>query len=70
MAFLNFDASQVDPSVAYEAIPADKYLVEITDSETKPTKNGNGTLLQFEYTVIARGHLDVKLVANQVGDVA
>jgi len=52
MAFLNFDASQVDPSVAYEAIPADKYLVEITDSEMKPTKNGSGTLLQLEYTVI------------------
>ena len=52
MALLNFDASQVDPSVAYEAIPADKYLVEITASETKPTKNGSGTLLQLEYTVI------------------
>jgi hypothetical protein len=52
MAYLNFDASQVEPSVAYEAIPADKYLVEITASEMKPTKSGNGTLLQLEYTVI------------------
>lgn len=52
MAYLNFDASQVDPSVAYEALPADKYLVEITASEMKPTKNGSGTLLQLEYTVL------------------
>ncbi|MCL2624372.1 MAG: DUF669 domain-containing protein [Planctomycetaceae bacterium] len=52
MAYLNFDASQVDPSVPFEAIPSDKYLVEITDSEMKPTKNGSGTLLQLEYTVI------------------
>ena len=52
MALLNFDASQVDPSVGYEALPAGKYLVEISDSEMKPTKAGNGEMLQLEFTVI------------------
>jgi hypothetical protein len=52
MALLNFDASQVDPSVGYEALPAGKYLVEITDSEMKATKAGTGEMLQLEFTVI------------------
>ena len=52
MALLNFDASQVAPSVPYETLPPGKYLVEITDSELKPTKAGNGEMLQLEFTVI------------------
>lgn len=52
MAILNFDASQVDPSTAFEALPAGKYLVEITDTEMKPTKAGTGEMLQIEFTVI------------------
>ena len=52
MAILNFDASQVDPSVPYETLPPGKYLVEITDTEMKPTKTGTGEMLQIEFTVI------------------
>jgi len=52
MALLNFDASQVAPSVPYETLPAGKYLVEITDTELKPTKAGTGEMLQIEFTVI------------------
>lgn len=52
MAILNFDATQVDPSTAYEPLPPGKYLVEITESEMKATKSGNGEMLQLEYTVI------------------
>ena len=52
MAQLNFDASQVEPAVPFEAIPSDKYVVEITHSEFKPTKSGNGSYLEFEYTVL------------------
>ena len=52
MAQLNFDASQVDPSQPFEAIPSDKYVVEITHSELKPTKAGNGSYLEIEYTVL------------------
>ncbi|HBT77302.1 MAG TPA: hypothetical protein DEB39_10365 [Planctomycetaceae bacterium] len=52
MAQLNFDASQVDPSQPVEAIPSDKYNVEITKSELKPTKTGNGSYLELEFTVL------------------
>ncbi len=52
MAQLNFDASQVDPAQPFEAIPSDKYVVEITNSELKPTKSGNGSYLEIEYTVL------------------
>ena len=52
MAQLNFDASQVDPSQPIEAIPSDKYNVEITKSELKPTKNGNGSYLELEFTIL------------------
>jgi len=53
MAQLNFDASQVDPSVPYEAVPSDKYIAEITKSEMKPTKAGDGSYLEIEYTILA-----------------
>jgi len=52
MAQLNFDASQVDPSVPFEAVPSDKYTAEITKSELKPTKAGDGSYLEIEYTII------------------
>ena len=52
MAQLNFDASQVDPSVPFEAVPSDKYIAEITKSELKPTKAGDGSYLEIEYTII------------------
>ena len=52
MAQLNFDASKVDPALPYEAVPSDRYLVEITKSELKPTKAGDGSYLEFEYSIL------------------
>ena len=39
----NFDANQVDPSVALDPLPAGKYLAVVSESELKPTKTGVGT---------------------------
>ncbi len=47
-----FNASNVDPAVEFEPIPAGKYLAIITDSEMKPTKNGNGSFLDLTFQVI------------------
>lgn len=47
----NFDASQVDPAVSFEPIPAGKYIAAITDSELKPTKTGGGKYLQLSFQV-------------------
>lgn len=47
-----FDANQVDPNFAFEAIPAGKYLSVITESEMKHTKSGVGQYLQITFQVI------------------
>ncbi len=52
-AALNFDASQVAPSVAPEAKPAGWYICMATASEMKPTKDGNSQFLEFEFTILA-----------------
>lgn len=53
MAQLNFDASQVAPSVAPEAKPAGWYPCMMTASEMKPTKDASGAYLECELTILA-----------------
>lgn len=52
MPILNFDASQIEPSSPLDPIPAGKYVAEITASDLKPTKKGDGTYLELEFTVL------------------
>ncbi len=53
MANLNgFNANEVEPTTAFEPLPAGKYLAAITASEIKPTKKGDGSYLQLEFTVL------------------
>jgi hypothetical protein len=52
----NFDANQVDPSVALDPLPAGKYTAVISDSEYKPTKTGGGKYLQLTFQVIDGEH--------------
>ncbi len=53
MADLNgFNANTVEPSTAFEAIPAGKYIAAIVESQTKPTKNGGGSYLQLTFQVL------------------
>jgi len=52
MAQLNFDAREVKPSAAPDPIPAGKYLVEISESEMKETKNKDGSYLELVFTVL------------------
>ncbi|CAG0972356.1 hypothetical protein PHYC_01318 [Phycisphaerales bacterium] len=48
----NFDANNVDPSVALDPIPAGKYIAVITETEMKPTKTGGGKYLQLTFQVL------------------
>ena len=48
----NFDANNVDPSVALGPIPAGKYIAVITETEMKPTKAGGGKYLQATFQII------------------
>jgi len=53
MADLNgFNANTVEPSTAFEAIPAGNYIAAIVESQTKPTKNGGGSYLQLTFQVL------------------
>lgn len=51
MALLNFNAQTVAPATAFEPLPADWYVVRITASEMKPTKDGQNAYLELEMTV-------------------
>ena len=62
MANLNgFDANQVEPNVGFEPVPANKYIVMITASEMKPTKNGDGSYLELELTILEGPYKDRKV---------
>ena len=53
MAYLNnFDANTVDPASSFDPIPAGKYIAAITESEMKPTKNGNGHYLEMTFDIL------------------
>jgi len=52
MATLNFNANEVEPAAAPEAVPAGKYLAVIVESEVKPTKSGNGHFLELTFEII------------------
>ena len=48
----NFNANEVEPSVAFEPVPAGKYIAAITASEMKSTKKGDGSYLELEFTIL------------------
>ena len=53
MVALNFNANQVAPNTALEAIPSGNYIVMITASQKKPTQAGNGAYIELEQTIQA-----------------
>ena len=62
MANLNgFNANEVEPNAGFDPIPADKYIAMITASQMKPTKNGNGSYLELELTILEGPYKDRKL---------
>ncbi len=52
MAFINFNAAEVNPTSTFEPIPAGKYVAAIVDSATKPTRNGAGEYLELTFEVL------------------
>lgn len=62
MANLNgFDANHVEPTVGFDPIPADTYSAMMTGSQMKPTKNGDGSYLELEFTILEGQYKDRKL---------
>ncbi|CAB4214922.1 Protein of unknown function DUF669 [uncultured Caudovirales phage] len=52
MASLNFNAAEVEPQQTFDALPAGRYEVIITDSEMKETKAGTGEYLMLTFEVV------------------
>jgi len=47
-----FNANDHEPHAGFDPIPAGKYIAVIVDSKTKPTKNGAGEYIQFEFEIV------------------
>lgn len=60
----HFDATNVAPSEDFSPIPVGEYVVQITDSDVKPTKSGNGHRLELTFEVIDGEFKGRKIWAN------
>jgi hypothetical protein len=56
-----FNASQVEPTGSFDALPAGEYEVAIVDSEMRDTAAGDGQYLQLELKVMHGPHANRKL---------
>lgn len=61
MSSLNFNAANVAPAEAPEAIPAGWYIAQMVESEMKPTSNGQGAYLATVYQVLEGKYKGAKL---------
>lgn len=52
MAQLNFNAATVEPNAAFDPIPAGWYTAQVTESEMKPTKAGDGSYLSITLQIL------------------
>jgi hypothetical protein len=48
----DFNATEVKPNRGFDPLPAGRYLATVTASEKKPTKDGTGSYLNLEFTVL------------------
>lgn len=59
-----FNAAEVQPQESFEPIPVGEYNAMITDSEMKPTKNGQGEYLQLVFEVVEGEYAGRKIWAR------
>ena len=51
-----FNAADVEPNAAFTPLPAGEYQAIITESEMKPTKDGQGKYLQLKLQILNGQH--------------
>ncbi len=56
-----FDASQIEPTTAYDVLPPGKYLAQIVNSEMRPTRDGMGQYLYLEIDILEGQYAGRKL---------
>ena len=52
MSALNFDATQHDPNVGFEPIPAGDYVAMVIESEVRATQAGTGSGLNLTWEIL------------------
>ena len=57
----SFDATSVEPTTAYELLPAGKYRAQIVESEMRVTKNGMGQFLWLMLDILDGEHKGRKI---------
>lgn len=57
----SFDATSVEPTTAYELLPAGKYRAQIVESEMRVTRNGMGQFLWLMFDILDGEHKGRKI---------
>ncbi len=57
----SFDATGVEPTTAYEVLPAGKYRAQIVESEMRVTRNGMGQFLWLMLDILEGEHKGRKI---------
>lgn len=57
----SFDATSVEPTTAYELLPAGKYRAQIVESEMRVTRNGMGQFLWLMLDILEGEHKGRKI---------
>ena len=57
----SFDATGVEPTTAYEVLPAGKYRAQIVESEMRVTRNGMGQFLWLMFDILEGEHKGRKI---------
>jgi hypothetical protein len=57
----SFDATSVEPTTAYELLPAGKYRAQIVESEMRVTRNGMGQFLWLMLDILDGEHKGRKI---------
>lgn len=57
----SFDATSVEPTTAYELLPAGKYRAQIVESEMRVTRNGMGQFLWLMLDILDGQHKGRKI---------
>ena len=57
----SFDATNVEPTTAYELLPAGKYRAQIVESEMRVTRNGMGQFLWLMLDILEGEHKGRKI---------
>ena len=64
MSELNFNAYEVEPASEYTPLPNGQYVAVISESTVKPTKKGDGRLLELVFVVIEGEYANRKVWAR------